>query len=118
MRTGANLFSLLNEFIVFLLGALMILLAVTRTMAVPSRPAVLAVLGVVFIFWATRAWSGPASAGRLEAGVRAASLAIVGILLIAIPLLSLAHANVLLGIAGGALAVRGVVGAALSLRAA
>ena len=40
--------------------------------------------------------------------MRAASLAIVGVLLIAIPLLSLAHANLLLEIAGAVLVVRGI----------
>ncbi|HUJ30606.1 MAG TPA: hypothetical protein VLY23_04955 [Candidatus Acidoferrum sp.] len=117
MRSAASLFTLLNEFIMLLLGALLLLLALTRTMALPSRPFVLTVLGAVFIFWAARAWSRPApKASNLEAGVRAASLGIVGVLLVAIPLLSLGHAGVLLAIAGAVLVIRGILGAVLALR--
>ncbi len=118
MPTTANLFGLLTEFIILLLGALLILIAVTRPVVVPSRPVAVILLGAVFIFWAARAWSRAASnAGRLEAGVRAGSMAIVGGLLIATPLLSLRQANVPFAIAGGVVAVRGIVGAVLSRRA-
>jgi hypothetical protein len=118
MPTTANLFGLLTEFIILLLGALLILIALTRPVVVPSRPVAVILLGVVFIFWAARAWSRAATnAGRLEAGVRAGSMAIVGGLLIATPLLSLRQANVPFAIAGGVLAIRGIVGAALYLRA-
>jgi hypothetical protein len=118
MPTTANLFGLLTEFIILLLGALLILIALTRPVVVPSRPVAVILLGVIFIFWASRAWSRAApNAGRLEAGVRAGSMAIVGILLIAVSLLPLGHANLLLAIAGGVLAARGIVGTALFLRA-
>lgn len=119
MPTPANLFSLLNEVILLLLGGLLILLAATHALALPSRPVLLIVLGAVFILWASRAWARPAgNAKRFEAAVRAASLAIVGVLLIAIPLLSVAHANLLLEAAGIVLVIRGLVGAALSLASA
>jgi hypothetical protein len=118
MPTTENLSGLLSEFIILLLGALLMLIALTRTIVVPSRPVVPILLGVVFIFWAARAWLRPApNTGRLESGVRAGSLAIVGILLIATPLFSLGRANVPFAIAGGVLVVRGIVGAVLSLRA-
>ena len=117
MPTTANLFGLLTEFIILLLGALLILIALTRPVVVPSRPVAVILLGVVFIFWAARTWSRAAPhAGRLEAGLRAGTMAIVGILLIVTPLLSLERANVPFAIAGGVLAVRGIVGAVLSLR--
>jgi hypothetical protein len=118
MLTTAKLFGLLTEFIILLLGALLILIALTRPVAVPSRPVAVILLGAVFIFWAARAWSrGAPNARRFEVGVRAGSMAIVGILLIAMGLFSLGHANLLLGIVGGVLAVRGILGAALSLGA-
>ena len=118
MPTTANLFGLLTEFIILLLGALLILIALTRPIVVPSRPLAVVLMGAVFIFWAARAWSRAApNAGRLEAGVRAGSMAVVGILLIVTPLLSLRQANVPFAIAGGVLAVRGIVGAALYLSA-
>jgi hypothetical protein len=117
MRAPGNHFRLLNEFILLLLGALLILIAVTHTMGVPSRPSVLMILGVVFIFWAARGWARPAP-GEAQAltGVRAGSLAIVGVLLIAIPLLSLGRAALMLGIAGAVLVVRGIIGGVLSIR--
>jgi hypothetical protein len=112
-----NLFRLLSEFIMLLLGALLLLMAATHKTALPSRPALLIVLGFVFVLWAARAWARPAPReGQLLTGVRAGSLAVVGVLLIAIPLLSLERANLLLAIAGAVLVVRGTVGGLLSLR--
>ena len=116
MAAPANLFRLINEFIVLLLGALLILIAVTRPVGV-SHPAIMMMLGVVFVMWAARAWSRPGpKEPRVLAGIRAGSLAIVGVLLIGIPLLSLSHEALLLGIAGGVLVGRGLFGGALSLR--
>jgi len=45
MANTANLLRLINEFIVLLLGALMILLAVSRGVALPSRPGAMITLG-------------------------------------------------------------------------
>jgi hypothetical protein len=117
MPPQTNLFRLLSEFIIVLLGALLVLLAATHRMALPSRPGVLIVLGFVFVFWAARAWARPAPGeGQLLTGVRAGSLGVVGILLIAIPLLDLKRANLLIGIAGAVLVLRGLIGAGLSVR--
>lgn len=119
MATGTNIFRLLNEIVLLLLGGLLILLAATHALSLPSRPVLLIILGAIFIFWASRAWARPApNAGRFEAAVRAGSLAIVGILLIAIPFLSLGHTNALLEAAGAVLVIRGLVGAGLFLGAA
>lgn len=119
MPAPANLFRLVSEFIVLLLGALLILIAVTHTMGVPSRPWVLMILGVIFIFSAARAWARPApKETQVLTGVRAGSLAIVGVLIIAIPLLSLGRAGLLLGVAGAVLVVRGIIGGVLSIRRA
>jgi hypothetical protein len=119
MRKPANLFRLVNEFIVLLLGALLILIAVRGTVGLPSRPAVMMIVGVIFLFWAARAWSRPApNERRVMAAVRAGSLAIVGVLLIAIPLLALSRTSLLLEIAGTVLVVRGIIGGLLSLREA
>ena len=59
MLTTAKLFQLLNEAIVLLLGALLILLAVSGRVGLPTRPAALIALGVVFIYWGARAWIRP-----------------------------------------------------------
>jgi hypothetical protein len=118
MSAPANLFRLLNEFIVLLLGALLILIAATRTVGLPSRAWLMMVLGATFILWAARAWTRPApNESKLLTAVRAGSLAIVGVLLIGIPLLSLSRANLLLGIAGAVLVGRGIAGGLLSIGA-
>jgi hypothetical protein len=54
----------------------------------------------------------------VQAQIRAGSLVIVGLLVLGIPLLPLRHANLLLGIAGGVLVLRGIGSALLSLRRA
>jgi hypothetical protein len=119
MRKPANLFRLVNEFIVLLLGALLILIAVRGTVGLPSRPLLMMMVGVIFVFWAVRAWSQPApNEPRALAAVRAGSLAIVGVLLIAIPLLSLSRTSLILEIAGAVLVLRGIIGGLLSLREA
>ncbi len=117
MPATPNLFRLLNEFIVMLLGGILVLLSVAHKMALPSHPGLMIALGFVFIFWAARAWSRPAPGeGQALTAVRAGSLAVVGVLLIAIPLLALKQADVLVGIAGAVLVLRGLIGAALSFR--
>lgn len=60
MPATPNLFRLLNELIVLLLGGFLVLLAATHRMALPSHPGVMILLGFIFIFWAARAWSRPA----------------------------------------------------------
>jgi uncharacterized iron-regulated membrane protein len=50
MLTSAKLFQLLNESIVLLLGALLILLAVSGRVGLPTRPAALIAVGIVFLY--------------------------------------------------------------------
>ena len=50
MSATPNLFRLLNEFIVMLLGGILILLSATHRMALPSHPGVMIVLGLIFVF--------------------------------------------------------------------
>jgi hypothetical protein len=110
MPTSANLLRLLGEFIVLLLGALMILLAITGRVGLPARPSALPLLAILVIYWAVRVWIGREPEGvRLETRIRAASLALVGVLLLGIRVLPLRHANLLLGLAGGVLLLRGLV---------
>ncbi|HXW55913.1 MAG TPA: hypothetical protein VEJ67_09210 [Candidatus Cybelea sp.] len=116
MRKPPNLFRLVNEFIVLLLGALLILIAVRGTVGLPSRPLLMMIVGVIFVFWAARTWSRRApNEPRALAAVRAVSLAIVGLLLIAIPMLFLSRTSLILEIAGAVLVLRGIIGGLLSL---
>ena len=116
---AAKLFRLLNEFIVLLLGALLILLARSGRVGLPSRPAALVALGAFFVYWGLRAWARPeAQVALLQSRIRAGSLALVGILILAIPLAPLRNAAELLGLAGGVLVLRGIHGMVLFVRSA
>lgn len=65
-----------------------------------------------------RSWMRPdLQASRRHAAIRAISLAVVGLLVVAIPLLPLRHEAELLGLAGGVLVVRGILGVFLLARA-
>jgi len=116
MPSPATLFRLLSEFIVLLLGALLILLALTRSVSLPERPVALVVLGVVLIYWGTRALARPGlAAERLQSRIRAGSLVLVGVLVIGIRFLPLRHAELLLALAGAVLVIRGFAGGVLLL---
>ncbi len=117
MPSPGQLFGLLNEFVLLLLGSLLILLAAARRFSIPERPAVWIALGVFLIYWGARAWRRPAPAAtRWQANLRGGSLALVGILMLSMTWMPLRHAALLLGAAGGLLALRGLVCAALFVR--
>jgi hypothetical protein len=119
MAAPANLFRLLSEFILLLLGALLILLALTRRVGLPARPQALIFLGVLFVYWGVRAWMRrEQDSSRAQTHLRAGSLVLVGLFVLGIPLLPLRHANLLLGIAGAVLVLRGILSALLSFRKA
>ncbi len=116
MATPGNLFRLLSEFIVLLLGALLILLAATGRIGLPARPGGVVALGAIFIFWGVRAATRPAAkAARLETMIRAGSLALVGIFILAVPFVPARHASQLFMLAGGVLVLRGALAAAVSV---
>jgi hypothetical protein len=117
MPSPATLFRLLSEFIVLLLGALLILIALTRPVGLPGRPVTIVILGVVLIYWGVRALARPGlEADRLQSRIRAGSLVLVGLLVLGIRFLPLRHAELLLAIAGGVLVIRGLVGGVLLAR--
>jgi len=117
MQTPANLFRLLNEFIMLLLGALLILLAASHRVSLPARPSLWYVLGAVLIFWGLRTGMRPASKAAYEhAAIRGGSLILVGLLMVAVPLVSLHYATLLLVLAGGVLVLRGLLGSVLVAR--
>jgi hypothetical protein len=116
MPTPSNFFRILSEFIVLLLGALLILLAATGRIGLPARPAGVVALGVIFIFWGVRAATRPeAKAARLATMIRAGSLALVGIFILAVPFVPARHASQLFVLAGGVLILRGALAAAISV---
>ena len=118
MAARPNLLLLVTEFIVILLGGLLILLSLSRTIGVPSKPLMI-ILGVIVVYWALRAWmrKEPAAA-RLQTYVRAGSLTILGLIMITVAVVPLSFANLLVTLAGCVLVARGLLGALLSLRRA
>ena len=64
MQSTANLFRLLNEFIMLLLGALLVLLAASHRIAMPERRGLWFALGAAMIFWGLRAGMRPSPKPR------------------------------------------------------
>jgi hypothetical protein len=119
MLNNANIFRLVSEFIVLLLGAFLALLAGTGRAGLPTRPAAMVGLGVIFLYWGARAWIRPEpKTSRMQRAIRTGSLVLVGVLVAAIPFLPPRDANLFVGIAGGVLILRGLFGGVLSLRQA
>lgn len=117
MISPANLFRLLNEFIILLLGALLVLLAMNRGAALPARPSAMIALGILLIYWGLRARFRRRPHDTITAvDIRTGSLVMVGLLVLAIPLLPLRYADALLALAGGVLIIRGILGGILFLR--
>jgi hypothetical protein len=107
-----NPFRLLSEFIVLCLGALLLVLALSGRVALPTKPVGLVAVGVLFLYLAARAFTRPEEGvTRAQSNIRAASLAIVGILLVNIALFHTQYSMLLLGIAGAVLVLRGLVSA-------
>lgn len=117
MLNTPNLFRLLNEFIILLLGALLVLLALNRGAALPARPSAMIALGVLLIYWGVRArFRRQPQDAITTVEVRSSSLVIVGLFILAIPVVPLRFADILLALAGGVLVIRGILGGILSLR--
>jgi hypothetical protein len=111
MPNPANLFRFLSEFIVLLLGALLIVVAISRPVGLPASPVALVILGIALIYWGARVWIRPgAETNRLHARVRGGSLLLVGICVLAIRWLPLSYESLLLALSGAVLVVRGFVG--------
>lgn len=111
MQSVANLFRLLSEFVVLLLGALLIVVALSRPVGLPASPIALVILGIALIYWGARVWIRPeAETNRLHARVRGGSLLLVGICVLAIRWLPLRDESLLLGLSGAVLVIRGLVG--------
>ncbi|MGB9070849.1 MAG: hypothetical protein WCC21_19965 [Candidatus Acidiferrales bacterium] len=118
MPTTATLFRLLSEFILLLLGAMLILIALTRTVGMPAYPAALLILGGVLIYWGFRILLRSQQPGdRWPSRIQAGSLMLVGFLVLGIRLLPLRDTVLLVTLAGGVLVVRGITVAVLLVRA-
>ena len=120
MPNPANLFRMMTEMIFVLLGCVLVGLGLTsRFMFNPRSPAWLG-LGVVLIYWGARAWIKTSRAARTAertvTRLGGASLVLVGFMMLGLVAVEFRWVGVVLAIAGGILALRGLAGAVLSLR--
>lgn len=124
MIKPANLFRMMTEFIFILLGGVLVWLGLNNRFLDPPdfhppRPAWLG-LGAALIYWGVRAWvktsRGARTSERAIARVGGASLALVGLMMLALVILEFRWAGIVLAIAGTVLALRGFLAAVLSLR--
>lgn len=117
MQSTAALFRLLNEFIILLLGALLILLAATHRLSLPARTGMWFGLGAALILWGLRTEMRPLPKSSPEhSAIRGGSLILVGLMIIAIPLVPMHYEALLLALAGGVLVLRGLLGSVLLAR--
>jgi len=116
MATPPPLFRLLNEFVVLLLGALLVVLALSHRLHPSNKPVVWLLLGVLLIYWGARTgMRASPQATRWYDRLRAASLFCAGLLVASLARAPFRFAPLLLAIAGAVLALRGLVGAVGSL---
>lgn len=105
-----NPFRLLSEFILLCLGALLLVIAVSGRVSMRISPVGLILVGILFLYMAARAWTKPEEGvTRTQNYIRAASLGIVGILLLNIAIFHSRYSLALLAIAGAVLILRGLV---------
>lgn len=116
MLGAANLFRVVQEFVFILLGALLVVLALSGR--VPDRHGMgWPVLAAVIVFWGLRAWWRAGRPGqKWQAALAGASLILVGGLMLVIVWAPFDWVQPLLMAAGGVLALRGVAGAGMALR--
>ena len=120
MPTPASLLRMTNEIIFVLLGGLLVWVGLSsRFMFDPRKPAWLG-LGAVLVYWGARAWMktrrAARTAERTAVRVGGASLAIVGLMMLGLVFVTFRWVGAMLALAGGILVLRGLAGAALSLR--
>jgi uncharacterized membrane protein len=120
MPNPANLFRMMTEMIFVLLGCFLAWLGLSnQVMFNPRSPAWLG-LGAVLVYWGARAWMKTARAARtserMVARVGGTSLVLVGFIMLGVAVVEFRWVGIVLAIAGAILALRGLAGAALSLR--
>lgn len=117
----ANLFRMMVELIFVLLGGFLVWLGLSnRFMFNPRSPSWLG-LGAVLVYWGVRAWMkttrAARTADRIITRIGGASLAAIGCVMLGLVFVEFRWVGPILAITGGILAVRGLAGAVLSLRA-
>jgi hypothetical protein len=119
MLKPALLLRIFSELVLVLLGLLLVQVAVTGRLLWNRRSPAWIAVGFLLIYWGVRAWmrrrgTGPLWTERMRAG----SLVLVGVVMLAIARVPFDYVAPLLAAAGGVLILRGAVSAALVARSA
>jgi hypothetical protein len=116
MLAPANLLGIVSEFVMLLLGALLFMIGASGNYGITSRPSALIVLGIALIYWGVRSsMRRTPKMNRTLIQVRSSSLVLVGLMVLTITMFP-REAGILLGLAGAALIIRGILGAILFFR--
>jgi hypothetical protein len=121
MVSPANLFRMMIELIFVLLGGFLVWVGLNnRVMFDPQSPRWLG-LGAVLVYWGVRTWMkttrAARTADRTVTRIGGASLVAIGCVMLGLVFVEYRWVGTILAVAGGILAVRGLAGAVLSLRA-
>jgi hypothetical protein len=117
MLTPERLLRLMIELIFVMLGMLVAWLGFTRRISVDRHGVSWLILSVALIVWGLRALYKPGQWWlRWENWTRGLSLALLGVLMLAISRVPFLWVGPMLAAAGGLLALRGIIGSALILR--
>ena len=119
MLNPANLFRMMIEMIFVLLGGFLFWLGLSnRFMFDPRSPGWLG-LGAVLVYWGVRTWMKTTRAARTAertvTRIGGASLVLVGCAMLVLGFVEFRWVGLVLATAGAILALRGLVGAVLSL---
>jgi hypothetical protein len=116
MLAPAKLLGIFSEFVVLLLGALLFMIGASGNYGLTSKPTALVVVGIALIYLGVRSsMRRTPKTNRSLIHVRSSSLVMVGLTVLTIPIFP-REAGILLGLAGGVLVIRGILGAILFLR--
>jgi hypothetical protein len=117
MDLRGNLFRMLNEVVVFLLGALLLLLSISGRLHVPRGSAAPLLVGAILIYWGARiGMRASPAATRVYDRLRAISFIAAGLTILNVPLIPYRYSPIAFRIAGGILALRGLAAAAYLAR--
>ena len=117
MLTPERLLRLMIELIFVMLGALIAWLALVRHIAVDRHGISWLILSVALILWGLRALYKPGQWWlRWQNWTRGLSLALLGVLMLAISRVPFSWVTPMLAAAGGLLALRGIIGSILVLK--
>ena len=122
MPNPGHMFRVVNEFVFMLVGALLVLFALTgRYLFNPRRPAWIA-LSVVLVLWGVGTWSRArhdrSGRERLVTKIGGGSLVAAGLIMLSLVWAPFRYAGWLLLATGGVFVLRGLVSASIMARSA